>query len=152
MKSIYALMMAAGATVVMTAEAAPVSAAAREAQAEANAYKGAVVNCDMGWAVDSMYPPLKWTLADRLASRNPREERNNALRIMGAGSHKESDEVARQRMERNIRALRNEYVRIGQNMKDAGFRVERYAVGTPMAEYVLPVDRYAALTYPVFVP
>ena len=138
MKSIYALMMAAGATVVMTAEAAPVSAAAREAQAEANAYKGAVVNCDMGWAVDSMYPPLKWTLADRLASRNPREERNNALRIMGAGSHKESDEVARQRMERNSRALRNEYVRIGQNMKDAGFRVERYAVGTPMAEYVLP--------------
>ena len=80
MKSIYALMVA-GATACLVAEAAPVSNAAREAQAKANEYKGAVVNCDMGWAVDSMYPLHKWTLADRLASRNPREERENALRI-----------------------------------------------------------------------
>ena len=70
----------------LTAEAAPVSSAAREAQAEANAYKGAVINCDMGWAVDCMYPPIKWTLADRLASRDPRKERENARRIMGTSN------------------------------------------------------------------
>lgn len=137
MKTIYALMVA-GAMASLVAEAAPVSEAAREAQAKANEHKGAVVNCDMGWAVDTMYPPLKWTLADRLASRDARHERENALRIMGAAGHRESDEMARRRMERNIRALRAEYVRIGQSMKDKGFRVERYAVGAPMAEYVLP--------------
>ena len=137
MKSIYALMVT-GAIAGLVAEAAPVSNAAREAQAKANEYKGAVVNCDMGWAVDSMYPLHKWTLADRLASRNSQNERENALRIMGAKGYRESDEVARRRMERNIRALRAEYVRIGQGMKDAGFRVERYAVGAPVAEYVLP--------------
>ncbi len=137
MKTIHALILA-GAAACLVAEAAPVSEAAREAQAKANEHKGAVMNCDMGWAVDSMYPPLKWTLADRLASRNARNERENALRIMGAAGHRESDEVARQRMERNIRALRAEYVRIGRSMKDKGFRVERYNVGAPMAEYVLP--------------
>ena len=138
MKSLYALIISATAMGALTAEAAPVSSAAREAQAEANAYKGAVINCDMGWAVDCMYPPIKWTLADRLASRDPRKERENAHRIMGTGGHKESDADARRRMERNIRALRDEYVRIGQRMKEGGFRVERYIVGTPMAEYVLP--------------
>lgn len=138
MKNLYALIMAPAVLSVLTAEAAPVSEAAREAQAEANAYKGAVVNCDMGWAVDSMYPPLKWTLADRLASRDPRTERENAHRIMGTGNKRESEEVARRRMERSIRALKDEYVRMGEQMKKAGFKVERYVVGTPMAEYVLP--------------
>jgi len=138
MKTLYTLIAAGFITGAITAEASPVSSAAREAQAEANAYKGAVVNCDMGWAVDSMYPPLKWTLADRLASRDPRTERENALRIMGTGGQKESDEVARRRMERNIRALKEEYIRLGEKMKQGGFKVERYVVGTPMAEYVLP--------------
>ena len=128
----------------LTAQAAPVSDAAREAQAEANSYKGAIVNCDMGWAVDSMYPPLKWTLADRLASRDPRYESENAARIMGTAGARESDEVARRRMERNIRALREEYVRLGQQMKAAGFQVERYVVGNPLAEYVLPHSSAAA--------
>ncbi|MBR5886884.1 MAG: hypothetical protein IKZ07_01620 [Akkermansia sp.] len=138
MKFIYTLMTAGAALAALTAEAAPVSSAAREAQAEANAYKGAVLNCDMSWAVDAMYPPLKWTLADRLASRDPRQEAANARRIMGTGAARESDEQARRRMERNIRALKEQYLRIGQQMKQAGFKVERYAVGTPMAEYVLP--------------
>lgn len=137
MKSFYTLMMPA-ALCVLTAEAAPVSDIAREAQAAANAYKGAVVNCDMEWAIDRMYPPIKWTLADRFASRDPRREREHAKRIMGTAGHKESDEVARLRMERNIRALRDEYVRMGRRMKEAGFRVERYIVGAPMAEYILP--------------
>lgn len=137
MKSMYAVMIASAMS-VLVAEAAPVSETGREAQAEANAYKGAVVNCDMGWAVDSMYPLHKWTLADRLACRDPKQERAHALRIMGVAGHKESEEVARQRMERNIRALRDEYVRIGRNMKDAGFRVERYVVHAPIAEYLLP--------------
>ena len=114
MKTLYTLMAVGFITGAITAEASPVSSTAREAQAEANAYKGAVVNCDMGWAVDSMYPPLKWTLADRLASRDPRTERENALRIMGTGGQKESDEVARRRMERNIRALKEEYIRLGE--------------------------------------
>ncbi len=138
MKSFYSLIMTTVALGALTAEATPVSAAAREAQAKANEYKGAVIECDMGWAVDSMYPPLKWTLADRLVSRDPRREAENARRIMGTEGSRESDEVARRRMERNIRALRDEYVRMGQRMKQAGFKVERYVVGTPMAEYVLP--------------
>ncbi|MBR3925835.1 MAG: hypothetical protein IKJ58_03630 [Akkermansia sp.] len=136
MKTIYTLLTAA--VCVMTAEAARISDAAREAQAEANSYRGAIMNCDMGWAVDSMYPLLKWTLADRLAGRTPGSESDNAARIMGVGAARESSEVARRRMERNIRALRDHYVRMGLRLKQAGFQVERYAVGTPVAEYVLP--------------
>jgi hypothetical protein len=146
MKNFYTLVTAAAALAVCTAEAAPVSAAAREAQAEANAFKGAVLQCDMSWAVDAMYPPLKWTLADRLASRTPGQEAANAHRIMGTAGARESDDAARRRMERNIRALKEQYIRIGQQMKQAGFKVERYAVSTPMAEYILPHSSAAMRT------
>ncbi len=146
MKTFYTLAAATAALATITAEAAPVSAAAREAQAEANAFKGAVLNCDMSWAVDAMYPPLKWTLADRLASRTPGQEAANAHRIMGTAGSRESDEVARRRMERNIRALKEHYVRIGQQMKQGGFKVERYAVGAPVAEYILPHSSAAMRT------
>ncbi len=50
------------------AQAAPVSAAGKEAQSAANEYRAAVMTCEMGWCFDAMYPPIKRTLADRLAS------------------------------------------------------------------------------------
>ena len=51
------------------AMAAPVSEAAKTAREAAREYGAAVRNCDMGWALDSMYPPLRRTYADQLSSR-----------------------------------------------------------------------------------
>ncbi len=116
--------------------AAPLTEAGRTAQEAARQYGAAVRNCDMGWALDSMYPPLKRTYADRYAnSGNPAAEAADARRIMGTS--RESTVEAQARMRANERALRNYYVKMGQAMKSAGFKVEDFTVGTPFAEYEL---------------
>lgn len=121
---------------------AAVSQAGREAQAAAGEYRAAVMACDMGWAFDFMYPPIKRTLADRFASRNPGQERQDARRIMGL--EKETAEQAEERMKKNMAALRMQYVRMGQQMKAQGFKVERFVVGAPYAEYELVSSGSAA--------
>lgn len=114
------------------AQAAPVSDAARGAQSAANEYKAAVMACDMGWCFDSMYPPIKRTLADRLASRT---QEDNVDYVMG--KKKMSVEQAEARMKKNMDALRMQYVEMGRQMKAGGFKVERFVIGAPYAEYEL---------------
>lgn len=117
------------------AYAAPVSEAGKTAREAAREYGAAVRNCDMGWALDSMYPPLRRTYADQLASRDPRMEAANARRIMGTA--RESEAQAQARMKANSKALRDRYVKMGQDMRAAGFKVESFTVGNPVAEYVV---------------
>ena len=114
------------------AQAAPVSEAGRSAQSAANEYRAAVTACDMGWCCDSMYPPIKRTLADRLASRT---QGDNVDYIMG--KKKMSAEEASARMQKNLDALRAQYVEMGRQMKAAAFKVERFVIGAPYAEYEL---------------
>ncbi len=124
------------AAVATLCNAAPMTEAGHTAQEAARQYGAAVRNCDMGWALDSMYPPLKRTYADRYGnSGNPEAEAADARRIMGT-SH-ESEATAQARMRANERALRNYYVKMGQAMKANGFKVENFYVGAPHAEYVL---------------
>lgn len=127
---ICVLMMAGG-----MAMAAPVSEVAKSAREAAREYGAAVRNCDMGWALDSMYPPLRRTYADQLSSRDPRMEAANARRIMG--TERESDAQAQARMKANSKALRDRYVKMGQDMRAAGFKVESFTVGNAVAEYVV---------------
>lgn len=117
------------------AAAAPLTDAGRSAREAAREYGAAVRNCDMGWALDSMYPPLKRTYADQLSSRDPRQEAANARRIMG--TVRESDAQAQARMKANVKALRARYDQMGREMKARGFRVESFSVGEPVAEYVV---------------
>ena len=83
---------AAAVAMVCVCEAA--SEAANSARDAARQYGAAVRNCDMAWAVDSMYPPLKRTYADQLASRDPRQEAANARRIMGTVRESEAQAQA----------------------------------------------------------
>lgn len=114
------------------AQAAAVSDAARSAQSAAGEYKAAVMACDMGWCFDYMYPPIKRTLADRLASRTQQTGTDYIT-----GVKKESQEQAEARMQRSMDALRTQYVEMGRQMKAGGFKVERFVIGAPYAEYEL---------------
>ena len=91
------------ALVCHVAAAAEISKAGREAQSAAGEYRAAVMACDMGWAFDFMYPPIKRTLADRFASRQPGQEGKDARRIMGL--ERESAEEAEARMTRTLGAV-----------------------------------------------
>ncbi len=115
--------------------AGSVTEAGKSAREAAREYGAAVRNCDMGWALDSMYPPLKRTYADQLSSRDPRMEASNARRIMG--TVRESDAQAQARMKANAKALRDRYEKMGKDMRDAGFKVESFSVGAPISEYVV---------------
>ncbi len=130
------------AAVAAVCQAVPMTEAGRTAQEAARQYGAAVRNCDMGWALDSMYPPIKRTFADRYAnSGNPAAEAADARRIMGTST--ESSAEARARTRANERALRNYYVKMGQAMKESGFKVEAFSVGEPFAEYTLtPAGSY----------
>lgn len=130
------------ALVCHVAAASEISKAGREAQSAAGEYRAAVMACDMGWAFDFMYPPIKRTLADRFASRQPGQEGKDARRIMGL--ERESAEEAEARMKKNMAALRMQYVRMGQQMKAQGLKVERFVVGAPYAEYELVSSGSAA--------
>lgn len=128
--SLFAMMMVALGGLVQAA-----SEAGESARAAAQQYGAAVRNCDMRWAVDSMYPPLRRTYADSLASRNRASEIARARRIQGI--EREDIIQARARMEANDKALRARYARMGEEMKKQGVQVESYTVGEAAGEYVV---------------
>ena len=111
------------------------SEAANSARAAAQQYGAAVRNCDMRWAVDSMYPPLRRTYADSLASRTQKSEALRAMRIQGLAREDEAQAVAR--VKANDKALRAHYARMGEEMKKSGLQIESYTVGTATGEYVV---------------
>lgn len=113
---------------------AAVSENGRSAMEAARSYGAAVRSCDMGWALDSMYPPLKKTYAERFSSREG-NERENALITMGVV--KETVPEARARMQASLKALRDYYVKMGKQMVDSGLKIESFVVGEPVAEYVV---------------
>ena len=111
------------------------SEAANSARDAARQYGAAVRNCDMAWAVDSMYPPLRRTYADQLTSRTREAEIARARRVQGLD--RETVVEAKARMAANDKALRAKYARMGQDMKKRGLEVESYTVGEATAEYVV---------------
>ncbi len=107
---------------------------ARSAVEAARSYGAAVRSCDMGWALDYMYPPLKRLYAEQLSNRNGNEA-DNARRTMGLT--KETTAQARARIEAGLTALRNHYVKMGKQMISSGVKIESFSVGEPVSEYVL---------------
>ncbi|MBQ6941015.1 MAG: hypothetical protein IJN23_00445 [Akkermansia sp.] len=128
----FSLFAAALALVSVCQAASDAAVSAREA---AQQYGAAVRNCDMRWAVDSMYPPLRRTYADQLTSRTREAEIARARRVQGLD--RETVEEARARMAANDKALRAKYARMGEDMKKSGLTVESYTVGEATAEYVV---------------
>lgn len=114
--------------------AAAVSETARGAVEAARSYGAAVRSCDMGWALDFMYPPLKRVYAEQFSNRSGHEA-ENARRIMGLTE--ENPEQALQRYREGLRALREHYVKMGQMMQKRGVKIETFSVREPTAEYVL---------------
>lgn len=131
MKS-FSLFAAALALVSVCQAASDAATSAREA---AQQYGAAVRNCDMAWAVDSMYPPLRRTYADQLTSRTREAEIARARRVQGLD--RETVVEAKARMAASDKALRAKYARMGEEMKKAGLTVESYSVGEATAEYVV---------------
>lgn len=115
---------------------AAVSETGRSAMDAARSYGAAVRLCDMGWAFDSMYPPLKNLYAEQFSNRNG-HERENARRIMQRGNEQENPAQVRARMESRLKALREYYVKMGEQMKSGGMKIESYIVHEPVAEYVV---------------
>ena len=111
------------------------SDAAVSAREAAQQYGAAVRNCDMRWAVDSMYPPLRRTYADQLTSRTREAEIARARRVQGLD--RETIIQAKARMAANDKALRAKYARMGEEMKKSGLQVESYSVGEPTSEYIV---------------
>ena len=111
-----------------------VSETANSAAEAARSYGAAVRSCDMGWALDYMYPPLKRMYAEQFAGRGEKEA-DNARRIMGLAH--ETPQQARARVEAGMRALREHYVKMGKQMISSGLRIESFTVREPVAEYVL---------------
>ena len=128
----FSLFAAALALVSVCQAASDAAVSAREA---AQQYGAAVRNCDMRWAVDSMYPPLRRTYADQLTSRTREAEIARARRVQGLD--RETVVEARTRMAANDKALRAKYARMGEDMKKSGLTVESYTVGEATAEYVV---------------
>ena len=131
MKS-FSLFAAALALVSVCQAASDAATSAREA---AQQYGAAVRNCDMAWAVDSMYPPLRRTYADQLTSRTREAEIARTRRVQGLD--RETVVEAKARMAASDKALRAKYARMGEEMKKAGVTVESYSVGEATAEYVV---------------
>lgn len=124
------------------AAAAPVTEAGNTACEAARQYGAAVRNCDMGWAVDFMYPPLRRIYADRLAERDPSKAAEASRRMMGLSQETQEEAVARMRA--NDKALRAQFAQMGAQMREKGVKVESFAVGKPTAEYVVtPVSALA---------
>lgn len=113
---------------------AAVSEIAHSAVEAARSYGAAVRTCDMGWALDYMYPPLKMTYAEQFANRSG-QERENARRVMGLTEEK--PEEARARTQAGLKALREHYVRMGKQMQQSGLKIESFVVKEPTAEYVV---------------
>lgn len=117
-----------------TLASAAVSEAARSAVEAARSYGAAVRSCDMGWALDSMYPPLKKTYAEKYANRSGKEA-DNARIIMGLTD--ETSAEARARQQAALKALRELYVRMGEQMKSSGIKIESFTVREPVSEYIV---------------
>ncbi len=128
----FSLFAAAVAVMSVCQAASDAATSAREA---AQQYGAAVRNCDMRWAVDSMYPPLRRTYADRLTSRTREAEIARARRVQGL--ERETVVQAKARMAANDKALRAKYARMGEEMKKSGLQIESYTVGTATGEYVV---------------
>ncbi len=111
------------------------SETATSAREAAQQYGAAVRNCDMLWAVDSMYPPLRRTYADQLTSRTREAEIARARRVQGL--ERETVVEAKARMAANDKALRAKYARMGEEMKQRGITVEGYSVGEATSEYIV---------------
>lgn len=135
MKNTYALFLAMLALFCGACWAGPVTSAGASAREAAGEYGATVKSCDLAHALSFMYPPLKRTYAEQLANRDSRKEAQNADRIMGI--KQEPEEAARRRMADNLKALEAEYGRMGKRMRDSGFKVERFTVEPPLAEYVV---------------
>lgn len=131
MKKRILLLMGALLAAALPAGAA-VSEAARSAVEAARSYGAAVRSCDMGWALDYMYPPLKKTFAEQFANRSGNEAAN-ARRIMGLTKEDPRHAAARQQAE--LKALRDHYVNMGRKMVESGVKIESYTVREPVAEY-----------------
>lgn len=108
------------------------STEADSAREAARQYGAAVRNCDLTWAVDSMYPPLRRTYAEQLGSRSVSEQVNT--RRMDGTMGETADAVNARRIA-NEKALRDKYAKMGKAMKDSGMKIESYTVGAPTAEY-----------------
>lgn len=119
---------------------AAVSEVGRSAVEAARSYGAAVRSCDMGWAFDFMYPPLKSTYAEQYSNRNGKEA-ENARRIMHISGTEETVAQQRARREANVRALRDYYVKMGEQIKKSGVKIEAYNVREPVSEYVLTPPR-----------
>ena len=143
-KAFHLILLTLGLISGVSTAASDAAANAREA---ARRYGAAVRNCDMNWAVDSMYPPLRRTYADRLTATAPGSEAARAHRIMGINKRSETPEEARARMIASDRALRAKYAKMGQTMKESGVKIESFTVGAPYSEYVVtpPMDSVQAV-------
>lgn len=111
-----------------------VSDIARTAVEAARSYGAAVRSCDMGWALDYMYPPIKRMYAEQFSNRTGKEA-DNARRIMGLTE--ESPEQTRSRIQDGLKALREHYVKMGKAMVASGLKIESFIVQDPVAEYVV---------------
>lgn len=111
------------------------SDAATSAREAAQQYGAAVRNCDMRWAVDFMYPPLRRTYADQLTSSSREDEIARARRVQGLD--RETVIQAKARMAASDKALRAKYARMGEEMKQRGLTVESFTVGEATSEYVV---------------
>jgi len=116
-------------------QASAQSTAAKEAQAAARELRGAILNCDMNWIVDRMYPPLVYLYANKNAMTGRSGAIENQKRQFGA--FRESTLKAQQRIEKSILALRQKYRKQGTQIKKSGVIFEDFRVGTPYAEYSL---------------
>lgn len=135
MKSI-AMITAAAVVALGAVVQAAVSDMGRSAVEAARSYGAAVRSCDMAWALDFMYPPLKYTYAEHFANRQGREV-ENARRIMGINVRDESSAQMRARLEANVKKLREYYSKMGEQMRAGGLKIEAYKVHEPVAEYIV---------------
>lgn len=110
------------------------SAEAESARAAAREYGSAVRNCDMAWALDSMYPPIRRTYADQLGARRGGEAQ--AARLF-TGADPETAAKNKARRAANEKALREQYTKMGNAMKEQGLRIESYSVGAATGEYIV---------------
>lgn len=124
------------AAALCSAVQAAVSEQGRSAVEAARSYGAAVRNCDMGWALDFMYPPLKYTYAEQYSNRTGKEV-ENARRIMGLDVRSESSAQTRARLDANVKRLREYYDKMSAQMRSGGLKIESYKVHEPLAEYVV---------------
>lgn len=110
------------------------SAEAESARAAAREYGSAVRNCDMAWALDFMYPPIRRTYADQLGARRGGEAQ--AARLF-TGADPETAAKNKARRAANEKALREQYTKMGEAMKAQGVRIESYTVGAATGEYIV---------------